>query len=320
MRGKLRANSLQVVTRLETIMPVILVVDDSKTDRVLIDGLLQKESLGWLVEFAESAEDAITKLTDDYAFAVDLVVTDMLMPGMNGLELVELIRERSTKVPVILISGQGSESLAVQAIKSGAASYVPKDDLSTRLVATIKQVLTARQSEQTHANLLECVADVRYRFEMPNDPALIPVLDSLLQQMAERLRLLDEESRTQFGITIYEAVINAMYHGNLELPAEELAKSRSLLHNGETVPAIEERRKTPPYSQRFVHVQALLASESIEVIVRDDGGGFDHASALCDGHNRGLTLIKNIVDDVSFNDTGNEIRMVKLRHKPGAKV
>ena len=222
-------------------MPVILVVDDSKTDRFLIQSILEKEEIGWIVEFAESAEEAVELLTDDFAFAVDLVITDMLMPGMNGIQLVELIRERSLSMPVILISGQGSESLAVDAIKAGAASYVPKDELTSRLSETIKQVLMARKSERAHGALLENIEDVRYRFRLGNDPALIPPLINLLQQMAEGMQLLTAESRTQFGIAIDEAVLNAIFHGNLELTEDELKDVRGRLSDGEPIEVLEKR-------------------------------------------------------------------------------
>ena len=154
-------------------MPVILVVDDSETDRVLIRELLGQEDMDWLVEFADSAEQAIVMLTH---LAVDVVITDMLMPGMSGLELLRHVRKQVKPVPVLLVSGHGSESLAAEAIRDGAASYVPKDQLSARLVETVRQVLTAVGAEQSHERLIESIADLRARFELENDPMLIPAV------------------------------------------------------------------------------------------------------------------------------------------------
>lgn len=296
-------------------MPVILVVDDSKTDRFLVRSLLEQESMGWILQFAESAEEAVEKLTSEFSFAVDVVVTDMMMPGMSGMELVQLIEERSPSVPVILMSGQGSESLAVDAIEAGASSYVPKKELQARLCPTIKQVLMARNSERANDALLESIEDARYRFRFDNDPAFIPALVSLLQQMAEGMRLLTPESRTQFGVAIDEAVINAIYHGNLELPTDMLPDVRRSLRNGEAVELIESRRKESPFVQRGVEVQALLSTDLIEVTIRDDGSGFDHEALANNKANRGITLIKSHVDEVSFNEAGNEIRLVKFRKK-----
>ena len=110
-------------------------------------------------------------------------------------------------------------------------------------------------------------------------------------------------------------MINAMYHGNLELPPDELAEARVKLRNGETAESIEKRRAVEPYKNRRLHVEVALDPERIEIIVRDDGNGFSRFFAE-DGEHRGLTVIKNILDEVSFNEAGNEIRLVKFREDP----
>lgn len=292
-------------------MPVILVVDDSEMDRVLIRELLGQEDMDWLVEFAESAEQAIVMLTH---LAVDVVITDMLMPGMNGLELLRHVRKQVKPVPVLLVSAHGSESLAAEAIRDGASSYVPKDQLASRLVETVRQVLVAARAEQSNDRLIESIADLRARFELENDPMLIAPLVGLLQQTAFRMNIVGRETRTRLGVALDEAMINAMYHGNLELPPAELADARVKLRNGEKADAIEKRRGVEPYKNRKLHVDVTLSAERLKIVVRDDGNGFSRFFAE-DGDHRGLTVIKNILDEVSFNETGSEIRLVKYREE-----
>ena len=293
-------------------MPVILVVDDSATDRALIQELMSQEEMDWLIEFADSAEQAIVKLTH---LAVDLVVTDMLMPGMSGLELLRHVRRQIRPVPVLLISGQGDDTLAAQAIRDGAASYVPKDHLAARLVETTRQVLSAATAEESYEKLIESIGDLKVRFELENDPALIPPLVGLLQRMAHGMNIVSYESRTRLGVALDEAFMNAMYHGNLELSADELPAIRTALRHGEKCPEVEERRTKDPYRNRKLHVAATLTADKIEVVVRDDGTGFSRFFAE-DGEHRGLTVIKNTIDEVTFNETGNEICMVKHREPP----
>ena len=93
-------------------MPVVLVVDDSEVDRRLVGGLLPKE-LDWLVEFAENGEQALEKMAESVP---DVVITDMMMPVMDGMELVTNIHVDFPNVPVILITGHGNEALAVEAL------------------------------------------------------------------------------------------------------------------------------------------------------------------------------------------------------------
>jgi len=107
-------------------MTTILVVDDSAVDRRIVGGLLKKEG-GWRIEFAENASEALARMKDAVP---DLVITDLQMPTMDGLELVAAARVHYPDVPVILITAYGSEMLAVEALEQGATTYVPKSGSS----------------------------------------------------------------------------------------------------------------------------------------------------------------------------------------------
>src|SRR5437667_377442 len=114
------------------------------TLRVSVDGLLtgrllsKEKELDWVIEYAENGREALTFMSD---LVPHVVVTDLMMPDIDGLELVETVRAEHPEVPVILITGQGSETLALEALERGAASYVPKGQLADKLADTVKQVL-----------------------------------------------------------------------------------------------------------------------------------------------------------------------------------
>jgi CheY-like chemotaxis protein len=246
--------------------------------------------------------------------AIDIVVTDMLMPGISGLELLDYVHKQPRKVPVIVISGQQDAMTAVEALRKGAASFVPKAELASRLNSTIKQVFAAYKSEKSYSELIESVDDVSFHLRLQNDPLMIPALVSVLQQLAVGMKLCGDEGRTRLGIAIDEAVMNAMYHGNLQLPVSDLVETRSRVRDGETAETIESRRKDKSYADRLVHVHVVLNRESIEITVRDEGEGFSPDEIEQDGDvHRGLTLIRNLVDEVTFNEVGNEIKLLKRR-------
>src|SRR5262245_8408038 len=117
-------------------MATVLVVDDSAVDRRLVSGLLRQGNLQ--VELAENGRDALERMR---ATPVDLVVTDLQMPELDGLGLVRQIRDHGPHVPVILITAHGSEELALQALHEGAASYVPKSELAQALQQVVEEVL-----------------------------------------------------------------------------------------------------------------------------------------------------------------------------------
>src|SRR5205807_817483 len=98
--------------RREGTMSRILVAEDSSTQALQIQLLL--EEAGFVVETAANGQEALQAIRRD---PPDLVLTDLDMPGMNGLELVETLRREHSSLPVILITQYGSEEIAVQALQ-----------------------------------------------------------------------------------------------------------------------------------------------------------------------------------------------------------
>ena len=110
-------------------MPTLLVVDDVATDRLRIAGLAAR----WMNSNVLQAADGATALKMIEQHQPDIVLTDLHMPEMNGLQLVEAIRDQYPYIPVILMTADGSEEIAALALQKGAASYVPKRNLAQNL-------------------------------------------------------------------------------------------------------------------------------------------------------------------------------------------
>ena len=118
-------------------MPTVLVVDDSAVDRQVIGGLLGTDGDLDILYAVDGAQglDVIRSVSPD------LVVTDLMMPEVDGLTLVKTVRSECPTTPVILVTSQGSEETAVRALQEGAASYVPKHRLAHTLLETVRGVL-----------------------------------------------------------------------------------------------------------------------------------------------------------------------------------
>jgi len=300
------------------IAPRILLVDDSPSDIGLMRAHIQKAKPEWSLVEAETGMDALTNMQD---LVPDLVVTDLRMPQMDGIELVRNIAKLYPEVPVIIATARGSEGMAVTALEAGAASYVPKSQLDVRLVETIEQVLDRLETGRNYQKLIGKLARTTYSFCLDNDPALLPPLVDLLQQMAFGMEIVDATERRRLGIALDEALFNAMYHGNLELPQEELAGVRRQLREGKKSYLIEQRRNDPEYGDRKVLINAELHQEYAKFIIRDDGIGFfpgniptahDPKTLESEG-GRGLVLMANFMKEVKFNEIGNEVTMITTR-------
>jgi|SRR6266436_3698428 DNA-binding NtrC family response regulator len=114
----------------------ILVVDDEKNVRVLFSRILQKE--GYEVECASSGSEAIEKLARS---SFDLVVTDLKMNGVDGLDVVRRGKTVNHAVPFILITGYGTAQTAVTAAKEGADVFLMKPIEITDLKMAVKKAL-----------------------------------------------------------------------------------------------------------------------------------------------------------------------------------
>lgn len=297
-------------------MVKVLVVDDSAMDRRLAGSLLKRA--GMEVTYAENGVQALAAIERSVP---DIVVTDLQMPEMDGLELVEAIRKAHPSLPVVLMTAHGSEEIAVVALRRGAASYVPKRNLAKDLVATILHILEVATRDRRELHLLSCLESTAARFVLDSDVAKIPAVVGHLEESIARMGLCDETNRLQVVVALREALVNAIYHGNLEV------SSALLEHDGAGFDdLVEQRRRERPYRDRRVHVSATETREEAIYVVRDEGPGFDPASLpdptdlanLEKESGRGLLLIRTFMDEVRHNEKGNQITLVLRRREPGA--
>ena len=306
-------------------MSTVLLVDDSATDRTIISGLLKKN--GFTVRLAENGLGAVKQLAGKLP---DIVLTDMQMPKMDGLELVKAVRKNYPDVPVILMTGHGSEALAAEALRNGAASYVPKAQMKELLVDSVRHVLDLAKSDASYQRLIDHTKVTDFHFELKNEAELVEPLVTLVQQMMNGMGVCDSTGCLQVGVALEQAVLNAMYHGNLELSSEELRADHELVNSvaasgasGDAAQPLEtsvqNRLRESTYAERRVFVRALVSREQAKFTVRDEGPGFDVRSKLDvslsddESAGRGLVLMWALMDKVGYNKIGNEVTLIKNR-------
>jgi two-component system response regulator AtoC/two-component system nitrogen regulation response regulator NtrX len=130
----------------------ILIVDDEKAMRLALKGLLAKE--GYQVETADSGEEAVRRIeTGDF----HVVITDLSMDGVSGMDLLEHVRRSERDAAVIMITAHGSEKIAVQAMKLGAVDYLPKPFDNDELRVVVRRVMENVLLRRDHRRLLEQV-------------------------------------------------------------------------------------------------------------------------------------------------------------------
>ncbi|MCA9265161.1 MAG: response regulator, partial [Planctomycetales bacterium] len=286
------------------------------TDQKLIGSWLQKHG-EFDVAYAQDGRQALEWLQHDMA---DVVVTDMQMPHINGLELVDALREKSDTIPVVLITAHGSERLASQALQRGASSYVPKSRFQEILVDTVRGIVDLKRADDSFSKSFRQAQVCDIQFVLDNDFTLVPPLIETVQSIVHSMNICDAHGRLQVGIALEQAIHNAIFHGNLGLgPTNSLSKV-----DGERDQLIAARRNQIPYRDRRVFVQLRVTDEEARLTVRDEGAGFevrnlsklDVTASMSGPTGRGFVLMWALMDQVLFNKSGNQVTLVKKRETP----
>jgi CheY-like chemotaxis protein len=291
-------------------VPTVLVVDDSAVDSRLVGEVLKREG-DLTVQHAVHGADALEKMEHQLP---DLVLTDLIMPEIDGLELVEIVRSKFPLIPVIVMTSMGNEDVAIQALHRGAASYIPKRRIAHDLGDTIHNVLAAATRKQIQSRLVCCISRSEYEFQLKNDATLFHPLIAFLQDAVSQMGLCDEADRTRVGVALEEALANAMFHGNLEVDSALKEQDDQAYHN-----LVCQRREQAPYRDRQIHVAAKFTRDRAVFVVRDEGAGFDPTTLpdptdpanLEKASGRGVLLMRTFMDEVTYNETGNAVTLTK---------
>ncbi len=296
----------------------ILIVDDSLVDRRIAARVLVQAG-GWSPAYASNGVEALEAMAKSLP---RVVLTDLQMPQMDGLTLVQQIRERYPKVPVILMTGTGSEEIAVQALRAGAASYVPKRNVTTSLIPALEQVMVASRVDEPRQRMLACMTQQDVRFSLPPDPELIPPLTTLLRENLLAMGLCDATGATRVGIALEEALLNAIYYGTLEIPSGLKQKDEAAFKA-----MLQQRRQESPYRERRVRLFVNMTTSEAAYVVFDQGRGFDTSklpdlatpAALEQSSGRGIMLMRTFMDRVTYSQTGNQVTLLKRRETRGVR-
>jgi PAS domain S-box-containing protein len=233
----------------------ILYIDDSPLDRELVRDALEKEHGGFRLTEAASAADFETRLAQgDY----DLVLSDFNILGFEGLQVIDAVRAKDPATPVVIVTGTGSEEIAIEAMKRGAADYVIKTPHHIqRLPHTIQVVLEKKrlQEERERAEQALRDAEAKYRSLVEQTPGVIYTA------------VLDE-----FGSSLY---VSPQIEEVLGISADEWTADPKLwfkqLHPADREQVLAHHAHCCATGEPFRHEYRLLARNGQVVWVRDEG-------------------------------------------------
>ena len=153
-------------------MPTLLIVEDEPKMQRLLELNLADE--GFTIHTAPSAEAALDRLRQE---KVDLVLTDLRLPGMSGLDFLQAVKRASASLPVVVMTAYGSVETAVDAMKAGASDYVLKPFSMDEIKLIIHKELDVHRLREENRSLREALG---HRYEFKNIIARSPKMQEVL--------------------------------------------------------------------------------------------------------------------------------------------
>ncbi len=160
-------------------MPKILIIEDEAAIRRVLVKILSEENDSYVVEEAEDGQQGLEKIkNDDY----DLVLCDIKMPKMDGVEVLEAVKKIKPEIPMVMISGHGDLETAINTMRLGAFDYISKPPDLNRLLNTVRNALDKKKLVVENKILKKKVSK---NYEMIGDSEAINHIKQIIEKVAQ---------------------------------------------------------------------------------------------------------------------------------------
>ena len=160
-------------------MSKILIIEDEAAIRRVLTKILSEESDSYRVEDAEDGIQGLEKIkNNDY----DLVLCDIKMPKMDGVEVLEAVKKIKPEIPMVMISGHGDMETAIQTMRLGAFDYISKPPDLNRLLNTVRNALDRKQLVVENKILKKKVSK---NYEMVGESEALNIIKAMVEKVAQ---------------------------------------------------------------------------------------------------------------------------------------
>jgi FixJ family two-component response regulator len=285
---------------------ILLADDDTAVLEVLEEYLLLQ---GFKVLVSENGREALRELKKEQ---IDLVLTDMYMPEMTGMDLIERVRRYDQQVPIILLTGYSTVELTIDALRAGATNFIVKPFDLEELHKIIQTTLQRVAEAGSFTAINQYLSQFQRSFSLPTSEDELVHLNRLFQHDLHGFGF-SPSKISNYLLLLQELLFNAIYHGNLEISSE--VRKEGLDGQRKFHELVVARQADPDYSERTVKLSWFWREDYLGITVRDDGPGFDWQLWLektvnidsLGASGRGMMLIQSFADKIEFNERGNEI-------------
>jgi len=288
-----------------------LIAEGDPSTRALLRRLAEERGFG-VVE-ATDGEEAVR---DSRGCMPDLIFLDLELARLNGLAALSRIRDHDASVPVVMVTSDPTAEVTERALTLGAVNLIGKPFDEREVQFVLEQIY---KTIGVQADIHDVLGMLDRRVTKLSFVGATGVLSKVVAYLGRELEVGYpgyEIPITEIKLALYEALANAYEHGNLEIGFSE--KSTALQSAGGIGALVAQRRRDARLAARRIQLEVDYERHRAIYRIRDEGRGFDHlaqvsrpiaaATAL---HGRGITLIRHYMDEMSWNESGNELRLVK---------
>ncbi|EMY62579.1 ATP-binding response regulator [Leptospira terpstrae] len=291
----------------------ILFVDDEETIRELFWEYFKDEFNVTL------ASDGLEALTISNQNTFDLIISDISLPKLNGIQFIQKLRADGNQTPFLVITGDSDIQIAIDVFRMGAVDFFLKPFRMEALRSRIKKFENADVDLTLLFNsgeIIQFSADCKIKLR-PQIKKLNSYIAFIVKQILNS-PLATQEDLISIKIVLYELLANAIEHGVAGVSYTE--KQECLEANEDYFKLVDSRCAE---NNTSVFVEISMDDVGITIVIRDEGSGFavsqipnpvvNPAANLVSG--RGIFLAKMNIDSIVFNEKGNEVRFFKTWHK-----
>lgn len=295
-------------------MKSILVIDDEKSIRDMLRAGLTQYGYNYY-----EAPDGKSGIEIYKKTRPDIVLTDVKMPEMSGIELTKHLKGIESDADVVIMTGYGSEELVIEALRSGAANYIKKPITLNELFNILDNIVLKRERREKNEVNQETVVFERKQLVFDNDITRIwGVINQILFNVSHEV---GESALEGMRLGLYEIILNAIEHGNFGISYEEKSLT---IQNNNYLELLESRSEDSQRNQKKVFIDCTTDRAEISIEIRDQGEGFDFrefvemdsSEEVLRAHGRGIFLASLYFDKIEYREPGNRVLMSKSLLRP----
>jgi CheY-like chemotaxis protein len=269
----------------------VLVVDDEPAMRELLSTYLAEFGISAL-----TAPNGVQALEIVQTRPVDLIITDLWMPEMDGLELLQKVKTINARIPVAVLSGHGTVQDTVKALNLGAYTFLSKPVRIEDIESVVRKGLRLRDLSVGSYELQNYIRHYS-EIQIPNYQHLFPSVILYILKDCQWRGFDDDQMLSNLSVVLDEMLMNAYKHGNKER------------------------------EDRSITIRYAFDVDKLQITIEDEGEGFDTEQVIreltsLERHQlleRGVFLLSILMDDFQYNEKGNAVTMTMMRPMKGAE-